>query len=93
MKVIYLNCGLKGSLRCAIFMKKMFSLLRPSPQENKQTNKDNKKEKQSKMYEQKILITKIARRRGFKPTTFMLTPTCISTYSERNDGELNDFIA
>ena len=36
---------------------------------------------------------KIERRGGFKRTTFMSTPTCINTYCERNEGELNDFIA
>ena len=47
MKVVYLDCGFKESLRCAIFVKKMFSLLRPptppKKNKNKQTNKKDKK--------------------------------------------------
>ena len=79
MKVVFLNCGFKESLRCAIFVKKMFSLVRPPPpqKKNKQTKKTKKnttKKKNEKQYRRKhkskIIRTKIARRRGFKRTTF-----------------------
>ena len=80
------------------FSRKNFPCCVPPPLDKKKTqqNKDiNKKRKtiQNKTISQKTIIIKTARRRGYKRTTFMSTPSCINTYCERNEGELNDFIA
>ena len=75
---------------------KIFLAASPPRQKKTQQNKDiNKKRKriQNKTLSQKTIIIKTARRRGYKRTTFMSTPSCINTYCERNEGELNDFIA
>ena len=72
----------------------------PSPppkkkeKEKNKTNKDKKKKNNTKQnIRAKNIIIKIGRRRYFKRTTFMSTPTCINTYCETKEGELNDFIA